>query len=116
MFNGSRSSGAGWRVSVRQAGGGQSEPQQGRLLPELPLDGRIDPPIRRQCPIAYIAMQAGIRPVSRPQHPPVLHGIEVDVVDVPGEVVLVLDLVFPEAALPELAFSLGAARFCLPAK
>src|SRR3954469_25232966 len=72
----------------------------GGLLPELPLDRRADAPVRGHLPLSHMAMQAGIRPVSGPQHPAVLDGIEVDVIDVTGEVGVVLDLVFPEAGLP----------------
>jgi len=65
-------------------------------------------PIRCQEAVFDEAMERGIGPVCRTMHPAVLYRIEMDVVDMPREIGVIADLMFPVAALPDAAFSFGA--------
>ena len=48
-----------------------------------------------------------MRPVSYPLHQSVLHRIEVDIIDVPLEVLLIAQCVLPVASLPNAALAFG---------
>jgi hypothetical protein len=49
--------------------------------------------------------EAGVRPIRRPRDQAMFDRIEVDVVDVVVQIRLVTDLVLPEPALPDAAFT-----------
>ena len=51
-----------------------------------------------------------MRPVAHPRDKPVLHGIEVDIVDVVLEIALIANRMLPEAPLPERVLSVRMAR------
>ena len=51
-------------------------------------------------------MEAAMRPINDPRDVPVLHGIEMDVVDMPFEIGVISDGVLPVAALPDAFFAL----------
>ena len=51
-----------------------------------------------------------MRPIRGAGGVPVLHRVEVDVIDVPVQVVFVADQVFPVASLPDAAFATAKAH------
>src|SRR5690606_29006767 len=91
-------------------GGGGPRPALwgiGRVSTRLPFararDRGIRAPVRRNFRAADGAMDRRPRPVRRPRDMPVLHRIEVHVIDVPTIVLLVEDQPLPEPALPDSA-------------
>ena len=54
--------------------------------------------------VTHNAMKRGIRPIARTSNQPVFHRIVMDVVQVPFEVVFILERVLPKTALPDAAF------------
>lgn len=69
---------------------------------EIALEiGGIARPIRGENTAADIAMERRMRPLADPPHQAVFDGIEMNIVDVAGEIVVVADGVLPEPALPQ---------------
>jgi hypothetical protein len=58
-------------------------------------------PIIRQQTFPHIPMERGVRPIAHPGYQPVLHWIEMDVIDVASEIVFIADRMFPEPPLPQ---------------
>ena len=54
-------------------------------------------------------MERRIRPITDLRHKPVLDRVDVNVVDVTGEIVGIADGMFPMAPLPDTAFAFGRA-------
>jgi len=63
-------------------------------------------PIGFQKPTLNETVKAAVRPVRGPRDVPVLHRVEMDVVDVALEVSVVANGVFPIASLPDALFTL----------
>jgi len=58
-----------------------------------------------------VAMKAAVRPIDDPADMTVLHWIEVNVVDVPLEIGIISNRMFPITALPDAFFSLRNLAF-----
>src|SRR3954447_26737638 len=63
-------------------------------------------PILGQFSARYVSMKARMRPIAYARNKPMLHRIEMDVVDVPRQICVVADRVLPVAALPNPFLSL----------
>ena len=59
-------------------------------------------------------MDRTVRPIRRARGVAVFDRIDVDVIDMPGEIVFVRDQVFPEATLPDAAFGFVEAAWRTP--
>jgi hypothetical protein len=71
----------------------------------------VSTPIRDEHAAFNIAMKTAMRPVGYTGYVSVLHGIEMNVIDMPFEVRFVAYGVLPIAALPNAFFSLGKLAF-----
>src|SRR5437899_9070127 len=49
-------------------------------------------------------MKGRIRPIDRPRRKAMFHRVPMDVIDMPRKVIVVADLMFPKAALPDAGF------------
>ena len=64
----------------------------------------VTAPIGRDLPTFDKAMKTAVRPVCDTRHVSMLHGIEMDIVDVAVEIDVVADRVLPIATLPDSFF------------
>src|SRR5947209_8482744 len=64
-------------------------------------------PICRQDATLHVGMKTAVRPVGNARNEAVLYRIEMDVVDVPFEILVVANGMLPVAALPNPLFALG---------
>src|SRR5438067_1001224 len=71
----------------------------------------IPTPVRNQFASFDITMKTAVWPIRDSGDVPVLHGIEVNVVDMPFKVRFIAYSVLPIAALPDAFFSLGNLAF-----
>jgi hypothetical protein len=76
------------------------------VAPEIPG------PVFRQQASAHVVMKRRVRPIAHSGDKTVFHGIEVNVIDVPFEILLITNDVFPESTLPQryLAISVTSDR------
>src|SRR5690606_21696625 len=98
--------------AARRMGRAKRNPSPRKPSPPLPhhQPAVIDTtPIRRPPPLGHVSMQRRIRPIHGPRDVSMLHRVEVDVIDVPLQIVLVADQMLPISPLPEAAFALGDA-------
>jgi hypothetical protein len=51
-----------------------------------------------------------MRPIAHSGYKTMFHGVEVNVIDVPLEISIIADCVFPEATLPKRVFPISVAR------
>jgi hypothetical protein len=68
-----------------------------------PIGGELSP--------FYIAMKTAMRPIGRTGNVTVLHGIEMNVIDMSIEITIIADSVLPIATLPDAFLSLGDLAF-----
>lgn len=86
------------------------------LLAEFSADfPHVATPVGRECAALDITAEAAVRPVAHAWYASMLHGIEVNIVDVARQIVLIADRMFPVAALPD-AFSRLATLLALRAR
>ena len=71
-------------------------------------------PIRRQQPFPHISMKRGMRPFEHSWYETVLDWIEMDVIDVSGEIAFVKNSVLPESPLPKREVSIRSATTSAP--
>ena len=77
------------------------------LLAESARDvTQIATPIHRQQSVFYVAVKGAVRPIRYPVDIAVFDWIEVDVIDMPLEVCIIADCVFPKSPLPDAFFPL----------
>jgi len=62
-------------------------------------------PVKRQQSLPHIAVKGGIRPVDHARNQTMLERIDMNVVDMAGEVAVVADGVLPEPSLPQAVFA-----------
>ena len=91
--------------------GGQSEACP-RSLAELPRDvSHISSPIHGKVALLDVAMKAAESPVVHARDKAVLHGIEVNVINMPFQIRVVANCVLPIAALPDALLTLEQLTF-----
>src|SRR3954464_2190653 len=64
-------------------------------------------PIRRKQALPDVSMKAAVRPIGNARHVAMLDRVEMDVIDVPGEICVAANGVLPIAPLPDPFFALG---------
>ena len=64
-------------------------------------------PVQRQYPTRDIAMEAAMWPIANLRHMPMLHGIEVNVIDMTLQVGIVANGVLPKTTLPNSPLASG---------
>ena len=104
---------AGWAKARLRAVPTRS---RARLLSKIPGEfADITTPVRRQIPTRDVALETTVRPIADTPDQPVLHGIEVSVINAAGKIGFVANRMFPISALPQSPLALGefapAARF-----
>src|ERR1035437_3261787 len=62
-------------------------------------------PILRIYPLTHVAMKRRMRPLRRARYVTVLHRVVMHVIDVPRQILLVADEMFPEPPLPKCRFA-----------
>lgn len=62
-------------------------------------------PVSRQQAAPHIAMKAGKLPVTHALDQAMLQGVDMDVIDMCGEISLIADQVLPESSLPDIGFA-----------
>jgi hypothetical protein len=71
-------------------------------------------PVQRIIPTRNITVKRRMRPIHHPVTMPVLHRVVMDVINMPHEIQLIPDLVFPVAPLPKRRFPMFALRGAEP--
>ena len=95
------------RMSAATSGGRTHHP---RGSPKFPSPSPISPPQSSgSTPSCTYRWNDEVRPIGHTRHKAVLHGIEMDVVDVTREVAFIANGMLPEPSLPEREIAIQAA-------
>ena len=78
------------------------------LLKITPFGIRPTGPIARIHTFFHVPMNGRIRPIDRTPDMPMLDGVEMDVIEMPFEIDVIPDEVFPKAPLPDRRFAMLA--------
>ena len=95
------------RIKLISLSGAKSEVYSNRSLPTRSFAEaskqflRLSCPIGRQDALLNIPVETAERPIGDSRHEPVLHGVVMDVIDVPLKIGVVADRMLPVPALPD---------------
>ena len=68
---------------------------------------KIASPIRSEQSSLYVAVEAAMRPIGYARDVPMLHRVEMNVIDMALEIFVIPNCTFPVTALPDAFFSFG---------